>query len=44
MVDVDSTSSSAPVTHLLSEGDFRTNFPTYFPADTKAALKQETKP
>ena len=31
-VDVDAASSSAPVTHLLSEGDF-------FPTDTEAALK-----
>ena len=37
VVNVDAASSSAPVTHLLSEGDF-------FPTDTEAALKQETKP
>ena len=32
VMDVDAASSSAPVTHLLSEGDF-------FPADIAAALK-----
>ena len=37
VVDVDAASSLAPLTHLLSEGDF-------FPADTEATLKQETKP
>ena len=37
VVDVHAATSSAPVTHLLSEGDF-------FPTDTEAALKQETKP
>ena len=37
VVDVDAASSLAPVTHLLSEGDF-------FPTDTEAALKQATKP
>ena len=36
VVDVDAASSSVPVTFLLSEGDF-------FPTDTEAALKQETK-
>ena len=35
-IDVDAESSSAPVPHLLSEGDF-------FPKDTEAALKQEGK-
>ena len=35
-IDVDAESSSAPVPHLLSEGDF-------FPTDTEAALKQEGK-
>ena len=35
VVDVDAASSSAPVTHLLSEGDF-------FPTDTDGALHQQT--
>ena len=32
--DIDAASSSAPVTHLLSGGDF-------FPTDTEAALKHK---
>ena len=35
-IHVDAESTSAPVPHLLSEGDF-------FPTDTEAALKQEGK-
>ena len=34
---VDATSSSPPLTHLLSTGDF-------LPTDAEVALKQETKP
>ena len=37
VVDVDAASSSAPVIHLLSEGDF-------FPTNTEAGLKHKTKP